>query len=105
MTIKHADIIRAILDGKTVQYQPPLDDKWYDRAPVTRTVVEVAEQGQGAWRVKPEPVVKWAPVWKGHSIGNARSCRAVANFADDPIQWLRLEFIDGRCVSVSVEDA
>jgi len=55
--IKHKEILQDILDGKAVQYQPPLDNQWYDHAPVAETVVEVAETTQGQWRVKPEPVI------------------------------------------------
>ena len=50
---KHADILRAIADGTTVQYCAYGDNTWYDRAddsnapdPITHDYYE--------WRIKPE---------------------------------------------------
>ena len=102
--IKHKEVLQAILDGKTVQYKPPLNVAWLDYAPVVETVVEVAETTQGQWRIKPEPEVMWAPVvWNGvaGTLPERQSC--IDHWSAK--QLLRLEFIDGKCVSVTLEDA
>ncbi len=105
MTIKHADIIRAILDGKTVQEH--VDDiEWVDLegAPELQ-IIRVANYPGDSYRVKPEPVVQWCPVWGEGLVSGARSVRTVECGSPPPHHWLRVEFVDGKCVSVSLEDA
>jgi len=103
--IKHAEIIRAILDGKTVQLKSH-EGKWVTQAGSPDLLIAlILRYPDDGWRIKPEPVVSWAPVWNNDRAGESRPARAVGNFADNPIQWLRLEFLDGKCVSVSLEDA
>ena len=105
MTIKNKEILRAILDGKAVQIKNH-DGRWITQEGSPETlIVVIVQYPDDEWRIKPEPEVGWAPVWNNGRAGASRHARLVGNFADAPIQWLRLEFIDGKCVSVSLEDA
>ena len=98
--IPHADIIRAILDGKAVQiFRAP---GWDDVAPTAANVAYIAGYPDGKFRVKPETVVRWSPIYTPTSLGAIRARR---DATAAPTQWLRLEFIDGKCVSVTLEDA
>jgi len=106
--IPHADIIKAILDGKTVQLRWTADaaHKWLDYD--SRTAIGwmmSPNNGHVEFRVKPEPVIKWAPIFKEGHLLAARGVRYCTLFSGEtPTQWLRLEFIDGKCVSVTLED-
>jgi hypothetical protein len=62
--IPHADLIRAVLDGKVVQFKNTAD--WNDVPQGLPGVVFIAHHVQATpnfeWRLKPEPVVRWTTV-------------------------------------------
>lgn len=109
MTIQNANILRAILDGETVQYEVTEDEALHPGWATLQFSAEhqirwVLAHPDRQFRVKPTPEVQWVPVWRDALVGEARSVRSAPGGAR-PIQWLRLEFVDGKCVSAAVEDA
>ncbi len=48
---KHAEVLRAIADGKDVQWQSMSDGSWNDRRGIFNPIVDCHNN----WRVKPEP--------------------------------------------------
>ena len=104
--IPHADIIRAVLDGKTVQWES--HDGWHDIPNTLGGVAEIAEAPDVKHRIKPEPAVRWGPV-----IGSTRvfglnmsgTKEDVARNNPGVQQVYRTEWIDNKCVSVTLEDA
>lgn len=60
---KHAEVLRAIADGKVVQWQSRADGSWNDRQSLVNPLCEDFLN----WRVKPEPkpdVVRYLPAYK-----------------------------------------
>lgn len=59
---KHAEVLRAIADGKAVQWQSRADGSWNDR----QSLVNPLSEDFLNWRVKPEPkpdVVRFVNVY------------------------------------------
>lgn len=54
--IPHADLIRAVLDGKVVQFREQDGDEW-DRYLTEGTIRNIIDHPEWQWRVKPESVV------------------------------------------------
>lgn len=78
-SIPNADLIRAVLDGKTVQFrEPAIPDlnkaagEWknYMSADILETVADLADAlrtlspDNAEWRIKPDLFVRWHPVLK-----------------------------------------
>lgn len=63
-SIPNAELIRAVLDGKTVQRR--CLDGWYDMPATAGTVADLAAWSEHVptLRIKPEPFVRWLPVLK-----------------------------------------
>lgn len=59
----HADLIRAVLDGKVVQHTVSSVDDWTDLLPQEAMRLLTAQPGY-RYRLKPDSVVHWCPVWK-----------------------------------------
>lgn len=68
--IPNADLIRAILDGKTVQRRYPGVGEWTDAHPAT-AIQSLASGGGSAYefRLKPEPLVLWHTVHRNKHTG------------------------------------
>lgn len=64
--IPHAGLIRAVLDGKTVQY---LDRRWVDLTPRGFFHHMAEPRPYAQYRIKPEPVVTWHEVFKDAHVG------------------------------------
>ena len=83
---KHADVLRAIADGKEVQWRDTPLGPWFDEAgpltPLTHAHLE--------WRVKPEPK---PDVVVGERVLYSQYCGA--RFVEDSTHNLRLTF-DGE---------
>lgn len=103
MTIKHNEVITAIMGGWPAQILD-VDGKWMDltAAPATQ-IMTILSYPEREFRVKPKTVVRYGVLpdneeWWGHSRksdatnGGSRPC-------------IRAEFVDGRCISVTLEDA
>jgi hypothetical protein len=70
--IPHADLIQAVLDGKTVQVTPN-EDGWTDMEPSIAIQTLVRSAPGLKFRLKPKAVVNWLPVVKqkeGVAVGN-----------------------------------
>lgn len=101
-THRHAEILRAIADGKVVQYQTPTCGAWTDFQPdihgfpiYDRNLV---------WRVKPEEVVDFAPIHP-NGIPGAQFFKSIINlktYFEHPENfqgYLKRTRIDGKVVS------
>lgn len=67
----HADLIRAVLDGKTVQYESAIESGYVDLCPgdplaAIRRLLTIL---WATYRIKPEPLVKYLVVSKSHTYG------------------------------------
>lgn len=62
MTIPHADLIRAVLDGKTVQwaYSHRDRDLWQDLNAVSAIIELTKDTDAYIFRLKPEPRCVWS---------------------------------------------
>ena len=70
--IPHADLIQAVLDGKTVQVTPN-EDGWTDMEPSIAIQTLIRSAPGLKFRLKPKSVVSWLPVVKqkeGVAVGN-----------------------------------
>lgn len=70
--IPHADLIRAVLDGKVVQrkHKDSSTPKWDDfDTPVQSIGTLIAGERAFEYRLKPSTVVRWLPVSKGGMFG------------------------------------
>jgi len=80
--IPHAGLIRAVLDGKTVQNY--WQGKWQDLKPATRAVQFLLQWNpdDGPVRVKPDSIVRWMVVDLTKNgevlVGDAQRNRTVA---------------------------
>lgn len=61
--IPNADLIRAVLDGKTVQWRTSKDSEWRDLSSFRGALICLAQAKYDEVRLKPEPVVRWVPVF------------------------------------------
>ena len=92
---KHAEVLRAIADGKTVQRRYPNDD-WVDYVAKWHcSILDCSETVE--WRVKPEPkpdVVKYLTVSKVMGLSHQDlSSNVVAIFCGDTGRLKSLELI------------
>lgn len=63
-SIPNADLIRAVLDGKTVQRKMQPSGAWDTYALARDALADLISYGDAyEWRFKPEPVVLWGAVW------------------------------------------
>jgi hypothetical protein len=69
----HAEVIAAYYSGKTVQHKHGLD-VWIDWA----EIYPPAFSGAVGWRIKPEPLVKWAVVFPTGTLWGVYGSREVA---------------------------
>lgn len=107
-SIRNADLIRAVLDGKEVQKSIE-DGRWFNYQHTPEDLITNlmwANSGE-KFRIKPELVVVWVPSWaytRGLplSLGPARLEKEAG---DDVSQWLRLEICPDtqKVLSVTVE--
>jgi hypothetical protein len=69
--IPHADLIRAVLDGKTVQWRSPetFQDQWEDMPSPKGCIVALLTAHNRSFRIKPEPVVRWIPIFNNIITG------------------------------------
>lgn len=88
--IPHANLIRAVLDGKTAQFRR--SGRWCDMPSTARTVADLATWSEysTALRIKPYAVVRWHPILKmpGGSLVIA-SGRISKKDASDPHSFPR----------------
>jgi hypothetical protein len=103
--VKHADLIRAALDGKTIQYITRTGE-WVDYGSAT-VAIEHMLNFSSQYRVKPETVVLWVPVVQGvdlkHFIGSAYRRRDLLAAG---VPWLirvELDVKTGYPLSLSAE--
>ncbi len=83
MKHKNDTVIRAWLDGKTVQYQQSPGHVWVDHTMTVYACPNFVYQADGgAWRIKPEPRVLWA-VFKDILLHGAYSTEYSANATVD----------------------
>lgn len=74
-TIPHADMIRAVLDGKVVQARTADGKGWYDLGGTAADIAyicnypSVAQDGGPRFRLKPKSSVSWHPVWRPGHVG------------------------------------
>jgi hypothetical protein len=57
--IPHADLIRAVLDGKTVQYRPGSSDEWVDLEPLGFFDHVANHRHEYMYRIKPGLLELW----------------------------------------------
>jgi hypothetical protein len=98
--VKHADLIRAVLDGKTVQFREGPRDDW-DEYGHPWAIPQMILHPEWEWRLKPETVVQFCPVYRptednGYYVGgayNKHEWAARAPLHDEmlPAAVLRLE--------------
>lgn len=59
--IPHADLIRAVLDGKTVQFWS--ENRWWDGDNRAKAIKLILDYPGGKYRLKPEPEVRYLAVY------------------------------------------
>jgi hypothetical protein len=119
MTVRHPDIIQALIEGKDVEYRGNVnnpDGEWYPLRLPDRTVesqiICVCSWGHTDYRVKPKTVVLWQNVYAGPArvgneaclTGSARATKESAriNASGRPrIGILRLEFSEDMTTLIS----
>jgi hypothetical protein len=94
MEHKHAAILRAIADGKDIQYRYVAAGKWWpsDFAEFCRVVGDDAYQ----FRIKPERISAWLNVY-GHMCSDLYDTREAADAGADAgrIACIPVEFDEG----------
>lgn len=69
-TVPQADLIRAVLDGKPVQWQrvDHPEDAWADMPSPAGTLVALVMSRDRRFRLKPESVVRWGVVYRAEDF-------------------------------------
>lgn len=82
-TIRHADLIRAVLDGKVVQMKAPGGTAFNDLAGDDRVKVStIVNYTDCEFRLKPETLVRWVPMTEaGHVYGGHGERKAAVEAA------------------------
>lgn len=65
LNIPHADLIRAVLDGAQVQTRVSDTDVWQDATATWALSWMTNEVGRFQFRLKPDPLVRWVPLFRG----------------------------------------
>jgi hypothetical protein len=74
----HAEVIAAYYSGKTVQVRG-FNDEWHDwRMPLDCDDDAPAFFSKNEWRIKPEPIVKWAVAFPTGSLWGVYESREFA---------------------------
>lgn len=68
--IPHADLIRAALYGKTVQWDSDGNGRWQTYTTPQEAIRSMLIYLNHKYRLKPEPAVRWLPVWAGGHVGD-----------------------------------
>ncbi|HYD76031.1 hypothetical protein [Ramlibacter sp.] len=72
--IPNAELIQAVLNGQVVQVTPNDDDGWTDMDPTVAVATLVRSAPGLKFRIKPQTLVHWLPVYRnareGAGIGN-----------------------------------
>lgn len=73
--VPHADLIRAVLDGATIQWRSKVGD-WADFTSPPLAIRSLVVSGPYYdFRVKPRTVVRWHPIWPGGHTGDGFSSK------------------------------
>jgi hypothetical protein len=83
----HAEVIAAYYSGKTVQLRCCFSGNWEDWKPNTAPEFDA----RNAWRIKPEPLVKWIQVdSNGLASNEVWSHRPSDRFLRDGFRFVRM---------------
>ena len=97
---KHAALIIQWATGETIQYMS-IGGKWIDIPDCTY----IPWHDNVAYRVKPEPIIKYCNVYENASVGSSFDDIPEAKRHDpdlNAIGMIKIEFIDGKLLSVSM---
>jgi hypothetical protein len=79
--VKHADLIRAVLDGKTVQFREGPRDDWYEYGHPW-AIPQMIQHPEWEWRLKPEPLVWFMGITMPHMTVTPYTTNR-----DDAVHW------------------
>lgn len=82
--IPHADLIRAVLDGKTVQWRNVVAQKWLNLLTARDAIHSLAAFPDREYRLKPENIVRHMGISEDGSFGPSYASRMAAL---KPIDW------------------
>lgn len=80
----HADLIRAVLDGKVVQVKGASSGAWFDLPVDKDTIQRLLSSESLEFRLKPEPVVWWFPITL---FNNALQHNDACPTREDAVGW------------------
>lgn len=90
-SIPHADLIRAVLDGMVVQvgYNTGSGNsvEWEDGQPC-EIIAEMVTNPNYAYRLKPEPMIRWIAAWPGGHLSCARATKEELRTEAGKNEWL-----------------
>lgn len=102
MAVRNEELIRAVLDGKTIQYKHRISGKetglwcdWGHRAE-DQIVILLTSQSAADYRIKPNKKVLWLNVYANGFHGTFGSWNVAVNAETVTIARVRVEYEEGQ---------